>query len=157
MTRFRRDRAAAAVAAAEVENDAAVCQAAGVDPRTLQRWRARADVDPAFKALVVEELARITGRWRERLPTALEDVERAIQRFAAKPDHDVSELDALVRAGRLLAEIQGFDRILTARMQQGVELLEEPHPAAARPYSVLPVPAEPEDGDPEPAAFTLVD
>lgn len=121
MATFKRDRAALAVARGDYYSDAVVAEDLGICRRTIERYRDRAARDPELAALVDVEKAKLREMWRERLPVALTDIEEAIRRYARKDEHTLEEMRVLVEAGKMLADIQAGDRILTARIGQLTE------------------------------------
>lgn len=107
--------------AIHARDDKATAQKHGKSLRTLQRWREKADADPALAQLVAEKLALLDQRWAEKIPSAMEAALDYIERACRSTQIDSSMLYSVTGALKVISEIQMARRMIDARLNRAAQ------------------------------------
>jgi ketosteroid isomerase-like protein len=101
--RFDRAKAIRVLLDAAVSGDRTACKRAGIDERTLRRWRARLASDPELSAAFRTKNAHEDRNWKAARRQVLGKLIRAIGKRADDPETSMSELTG---AARVLGELE---------------------------------------------------
>lgn len=151
---FKRERAAACLADAAYYGDKEACQKHGVSVESLYRWRKLIDgdkpPDPILAGYVARNLTILRQRWASKLPRAIENTIEALDRFAKKKSHDVSEVALLIESLKMQAQVQMANRLMPDAQPDSRRIGSDGGPASPVPGTEVGfLPAPDDEGDTE--------
>ena len=116
MAKFKIDRAAAALAEAQLKSDAQVAEVFGVSVRSLESWRARLTWDPQLREAYEKMVEAKLKPWQSKIPEALDSAIDFVMRAAEVGDPSNPEmLAAVVNAMMSLNEVLVIQASLAQR------------------------------------------